>query len=144
MNGDKVFLDTNIIIYAYDVTAGRKYETAGDLCANMWEKGTGVISTQVLQEFFVTVTRKIPTPLDTATAKEIVRDLLTWTVIVNDGTTILGAIDLHAKYGYSFWDSLIIQAALEGGAGTLFSEDLSPGQKINDLIITNPFDNDSP
>ncbi len=139
MSGDKIFLDTNIIIYAYDVTAGHKHETAKRIYVDLWDSGCGVISIQVLQEFFVTVTRKIESPLDIRLAKDIVSDLLKWDVVVNDGELILDAIDIFSRFGYSFWDSLIIAAALKSGSSTLWTEDLSHRQTINGLTIENPF-----
>jgi len=139
MTGDKVFLDTNIIIYAYDVSAGEKHKTAKKTFLELWDSGLGVISTQVLQEFFVNVTQKIPKPLDKRVAKEIMSDLLKWDVVINDGESILEAVEILFRYGYSFWDSLIIEAAIRSGAGALLSEDLSHGQIINDVTIKNPF-----
>jgi len=94
MKGDKTFLDTNVIIYAYDASAGRKHEIAKQIVMDLWASGLGVVSTQVLQEFFVNVTRKIPKPLDVTLAKDIVADFLKWTVVVNDGESILGAIEI--------------------------------------------------
>lgn len=139
MTGDKIFLDTNVIIYAYDVTAEGKHKIAKKIYGDLWDSGLGVVSTQVLQEFFVTVTQKIPQPLDKQLAKEIVSDLLKWDVVVNDGTSILEAVEILLRYGYSFWDSLIVAAAVESGARTLLSEDLSDGQKIKGVSIKNPF-----
>lgn len=139
MSGEKVFLDTNIIIYAYDISAGIKHDIAGKIMVGLWDSGSGVISTQVLQEFFVSVTKKIPGAIDAKLAKEIVNDLLKWDVVINDGETILGAIDIHLQYKYSFWDSMIIDAAIKGGAEVLFSEDLSDGQIIEEIMIKNPF-----
>ncbi|MFH1672497.1 MAG: PIN domain-containing protein [Pseudomonadota bacterium] len=139
MQGDKIFLDTNIIIYAYDVTAGKKHEIAGKVMSDLWDSGLGALSTQVLQEFFVNVTKKIPKPLDVKLAKEIVTDLLRWDVVVNDGESILNGVEIHLQYQYSFWDSLIIEAATRCGAKLLLSEDLSDGQIINGVTIKNPF-----
>ena len=139
MTGDKVFLDTNIIIYAYDLSAGEKHKKAKKIFAELWDSGLGVISTQVLQEFFVTITQKIPKTLDKRLAKDIVSDLLKWDVVVNDGESIIEAIEILIRYGYSFWDSLIIEAAMRGGAGVLLSEDLSHGQIIHGVTIKNPF-----
>ncbi len=138
MNGDKVFLDTNVIVYAYDKSAGEKHRIASDIMIELWKSGHGVISTQVLQEFFVVTTRKIPKPLKVNLAKEIINDLLAWDVVTNDGESILSAIDIHLKHKYSFWDSMIIDAALKGGASVMYSEDLSDGQ-INSVTIKNPF-----
>ena len=139
MPGDKVFLDTNIILYAYDVSAGEKHQRAKEIVLDLWNSGLAVISTQVLQEFFVTATQKIPKPLDNRFAKDIVGDLLKWEVVINDGVSVLEAIELLLQYGYSFWDSLIIEAAIKGGAEILLSEDLSHGQTIQGVTIMNPF-----
>ena len=139
MPGEKVFLDTNIIIYAYDASAGAKHEIAQALLVDLWHSGRGVLSTQVLQEFFVNVIQKIPRPIDLIPAKNIVQDFLKWKVIVNDGYSVLEAIDICHKYGFSFWDSLIIEAAVRGDAEILLSEDLSDGQLIEGVTIKNPF-----
>ena len=139
MSEDKLFIDTNIIICAYDVTAGNKHKVAGNILTDLWNSGTGVISTQVLQEFFFNVVQKIPRPIDKKLAKEIVKDFLKWNVVVNNGDSILDAIDICVKYGYSFWDSLIIEAAIKGGAAFLISEDLQDGQVISGVTIRNPF-----
>ena len=135
----KVFLDTNIIIYAYDASAKEKHEQAKKLLVDLWDSGQGVLSTQVLQEFFVNVTQKIPQPLTVNMAKDIVSDLLRWEIVVNDGDSIMEAIELHSRHKYSFWDSLIIQAAIKGGASLLLSEDLDGGQTIHGVVIKNPF-----
>ena len=139
MPEDKAFIDTNIIIYAYDVTAGRRHKTAGIILADLWNSGLGVISTQVLQEFFVNVVQKIPKPIDKKQAKEIVRDFLKWHVVINTGESIIEAINICVKFGYSFWDSMIIEAAIKGGAAILISEDLQDGQVIGGVTIKNPF-----
>ena len=99
----------------------------------------GLISTQVLQEFSVTVIKKIPKPLASEMVKQIISDLLKWEVIINDGDAILEALDIQARHGSSFWDALIIQAARRGNAKLLYSEDLQHGQRFGDLTIQNPF-----
>jgi predicted nucleic acid-binding protein len=139
MPGDKIFLDTNVLVYAHDLSAGHKHDIASQTITELWDSGCGLLSTQVLQEFFFTVTKKIPKPFKTGTAKEVIQSLLKWDVVVNDGETILEAIELHHRYGYSFWDAMIIQAAIQGGADLLFSEDLSHGQRIEGVLIKNPF-----
>jgi len=143
MTGDKVFLDTNIIVYAYDVSAAEKHEIAKKIVLDLWDSGLGVISTQVLQEFFVTITQKIPKPMDKRVARDIVSDLLKWEVVVNDGESILEAAEILFQYGYSFWDSLIIAAAMKSGAEALLSENLAHGQTIDGVTIKNPFQTDS-
>ncbi len=135
----KTFVDTNVLVYAYDRSHAGKNETARSLVADLWASGLGVLSTQVLQEFFVTVTAKVPRPLKIEKAREIVRDLLRWEVVVNDAESLVGAADLQKRYGYSFWDSLIIRAAVEAGADILVTEDLAAGQTIGGVTIRNPF-----
>ena len=139
MKDGKVFVDTNIIVYAYDISAGEKHRKAVEIMKDIWSTGYGIISSQVLQEFFVNVTRKIAKPLNVLTAKEIVKDLLKWKTVSINGEIILEAIDIHNEYKYSFWDSAIIAAAIEGGAGVLLSEDLRDKHKIKGLVIKNPF-----
>lgn len=135
----KIFIDTNILVYGYDLSAGVKHERSKEIIKDLWNTGAGLISTQVAQEFFVTVTRKIAKPLGTQQAREIVRDLLKWKTVIVDGSLILEAIDIHEKYRYSFWDSLIVASAMEGGATTIVSEDLSHKQTIKSVTIHNPF-----
>lgn len=135
----KMFIDTNIMIYAFDVSAGKKHQVASHILSDLWNSGLGVLSTQVLQEFYVNVVQKIQKPIDQKMAKEIIRDLMKWHVVVNNGDSILDAIDISEKYGYSFWDSLIIEAALTGGVSVLLSEDLQHGQIISGVTISNPF-----
>ena len=139
MKDGKVFVDTNILVYAYDLSAGDKHGRAVDLMRDLWRGGGGMTSTQVLQEFFVTVTRKIGKPIDVITAKEIVKDFLKWKTVIVDGELILDAIDIHREHQYSFWDSVIIASAVEGGANTLLSEDLSDKHRIKGIVIKNPF-----
>jgi len=134
-----MFIDTNILIYAFDVSAGKKHQVASHILNDLWNSGLGVLSTQVLQEFYINVVQKIQKPIDQKMAQEIIRDLLKWHVVVNNGDSILDAIDISEKYGYSFWDSLIIEAALTGGVSVLLSEDLQHGQVISGVTISNPF-----
>jgi len=135
----KVFVDTNALVYAYDLSAGAKHHAAVTIMRDLWDSGRGITSMQVLQEFFVNATGKIAKPLDIMTAREIVRDFLKWNPVTIDGELIVEAIDIHAAQKHSFWDSLIIASAIEGGAGTLFSEDLSDRQKIKSIVMRNPF-----
>jgi predicted nucleic acid-binding protein len=139
MKGGKIFVDTNIVIYAYDISAGDKYKKAQEVMHDLWNSGRGIISTQVLQEFFVNATAKIKRPLDIATARAIVKDLLNWETVIVAGEVILEAVDIHREHKYSFWDSMILAAALEGGAGTLVSEDFSDELVIKGLTVHNPF-----
>jgi predicted nucleic acid-binding protein len=139
MSGAKTFLDTNIVIYAYDASAGLKHEIARQIMTDLWTSGNGILSAQVLQEFYVNVTRKIPKPLDLDLARQIVDDLLKWDVVVNGGDSILDAIDIQKRHNFSFWDAMIISSAVSGGAVSLLSEDFTDGQIIDGVAIRNPF-----
>jgi predicted nucleic acid-binding protein len=140
MTAPKIFVDTNVLVYAHDTTAGRKRDRAWAVIQELWKTGTGVISTQVLQELFVSLTQKIPMPIDGRKARTIIEDLCAWEVVANDEQAILGAIDLKMKYQLSFWDSLILEATHRSGATTLYSEDLSHGQQVEGMTIVNPFE----
>jgi predicted nucleic acid-binding protein len=139
MPGDKTFLDTNVLIYAYDVSAGKKHAIAKTIIMDLWNSGRGILSIQVLQEFFINITKKVSKPLGVKLAKDIIRDLLKWEVVIIDGESLLEAIEIHSRHQYSFWDSLILQAAKKGGASLLLSEDLTDGQTVNGVKIENPF-----
>ena len=133
------FIDTNILVYAYDRTAGIKFDRARALMESLWDRGEGVLSTQVLQEFYVAVTSKIPQPLGHRKAREIVSDLGTWTVTVLEVLDILKASELSERYRMSFWDGLILAAARKKEAKTLWSEDFSHGQDYDGVEVRNPF-----
>jgi predicted nucleic acid-binding protein len=139
MNGDKVFVDTNVIVYAYDKDAGEKHQFALNIMKDLWHSGLGIISTQVLQEFFVTLTNKISAPLKISVVRETIRRLSRWDVLLIDVDIIISATELRERYKYSFWDSLIIASAIGGGAKTILSEDLADGQTIQGVTIKNPF-----
>ena len=139
MSGGKIFVDTNILVYAHDTSSGSKGLKAREILLDLWESRRGVLSTQVLQEFYVVVTRKIPKPLEPGRAREIVESLLYWDVVVNDPEAVLEAIDLSEKHRLSFWDALVVQAAVVAGAEVLLSEDLNPGQVIEGVRVENHF-----
>ena len=135
---DRFFVDTNILMYAHDTAAGVKHERARALVEELWRDRSGVVSTQVLQELAVNLRRKAGKPLNAKATREIVSDYLAWQVVVNGGASILEALDLQERYQISFWDALIVQAALSCGAAILYSEDLSDGQKYGSVRVVNP------
>jgi predicted nucleic acid-binding protein len=136
------FVDTNILVYAEDADAGQKHRKARDLVVELWNSGGGVVSVQVLQEFYVTVTRKLRRPLAASKASEIIRQYLTWTVVNNTGALLTAALDLQQKARLSFWDALIVQAAIDSGCDQLFSEDLNDGQRFDSVVVVNPLGRD--
>jgi len=133
------FLDTNVLVYMFDADAQEKQAQAQQLFDKLAGEGRILISTQVLQEFYVISTRKLAVPLTSQEAERAVRDLAAFTLIQIDTQIILGAIKITNRYHFSFWDSLIVQAAMMGGARILYSEDLQDGQIIDGLRIQNPF-----
>jgi len=135
---DKSFVDTNILMYAHDTSAGVKHERAKALVEELWRDRTGVVSTQVLQELSVNLRKKARRPLDAKATRDIVADYLAWQVIVNGGDSILEAIDLESRYQISFWDALVVQAAQLSGADVLYSEDLSDGQTYGTVRVIDP------
>ena len=134
-----VFLDTNVLVYAYDRSAGQKHSIAAQVVETCWVEENGCLSIQVLQEFFVTVTRKISAPLDLPTARQIVADLAHWRLQAPDVAHLLDAIDLQQTYQLSFWDAMVVQSAVSLGCAQLLSEDLSHGQIFGEVKIVNPF-----
>lgn len=122
------FFDTNVLVYLFDASAPRKKARAQELLKQAVGEGLALLSTQVLQEFFVAVTRKLSVPLPPEQAARAVRDLAKLPTVQVDAEMILQAIETMRRYRLSFWDSLIVQAALHGGATILYTEDLQHGK----------------
>jgi len=139
MSGNRTFVDTNVLVYAHDVTAGDKHDRARALLEELWDTREGCISVQVLQEFFVTTTRKIPKPLDALAAAQVISDLARWHVHAPTAADVLAAIDSHRRTGASFWDAMILRSAQELGCPILYSEDLNAGQAYAAVRVSNPF-----
>jgi len=135
---DRCFVDTNILIYAHDREAGTKHEKAVRIIEDLWGHQAGVLSIQVLQEFYVNVTRKIPMPLSRAQARDVIEAYTAWPLAVNGPATLMKASDIEERHRLSFWDSLIVAAAVELGADRLLSEDLQHGRRIEGMIVENP------
>ncbi|MCE7008491.1 PIN domain-containing protein [Kibdelosporangium philippinense] len=142
MTGDQcglVFIDTNILIYAHDRQDPVKYKIAKAALDTLWEADTGVLSTQVLQEFYSVVVRKLKCPMSHSEAREVVADYAEWCPIDTEAQLLVSASVLCERYQLSWWDALIIEAALRCGATTLLSEDMQHGQTFGSLTIRNPF-----
>ena len=138
-SGTPEFCDTNIVVYAFDRTAGAKHLSARALLDRLWDSNAGVLSVQVLQEAFVVLTRRLPTPLPQQAARSIVEDLSAWRVVEPTAGDVLAAIDLSDRWQVSLWDAMILMAAQKAGAATLWSEDLGDGQAYGSVIVRNPF-----
>ena len=134
----KAFIDTNILIYAHDVDAAAKHDVAKRILQQLWNERAGALSTQVLHEFYVNVTRKIASPLSKKSARAVVSSYVIWCVdTTSEEISVAFRIEDEARIG--FWDALIVAAALRSGADRILSEDLNPGQTISGVRIENPF-----
>jgi|ERR1700722_19286025 len=134
----KTFVDTNVLIYAHDVDAGRKHEIAKSAIRQLWIERTGILSMQVLQEFYVNVTRKIASPLPKASARAVIGSYASWCVETTLAD-ISAAFRIEDESHIGFWDALVIASAAKGGAERLLSEDLNAGQTIMGVRIENSF-----
>jgi predicted nucleic acid-binding protein len=134
----KTFVDTNILIYAHDLDAKEKHLTAKEVLDELWANRTGVTSTQVLQEFYVNVTRKLNKPLSKKVARTVVNTYVIWCVDITPAE-IAAAFRIEDEARIGFWDALICAAAIKSGAERILSEDLNAGQRIADIRIENPF-----
>jgi len=135
---DKYFVDTTVLIYAYDTQAGNKHESCKSKIRELWNDGSGVISTQVMQEFYVNVTRKIPNPLSLEQARSLLSQYEVWQVETIDAPLVSFASKIQERNQLSFWDSLIIATAIQGNVKMLYSEDLNAGQIIEGIEVVNP------
>lgn len=134
----KAFVDTNILVYSHDLSAGLKHQRARDLMEQLWLSGGGVLSTQVLQELCVSLQRKVARPWPIEEIRLVIEDYKRWEVVVNTPESILEALSIETRYRISFWDALILSAAATSGATTLYSEDLSSGRDYGSVKVVNP------
>ena len=137
MNG-KTFVDTNVLIYAHDIDAGEKQQVAKAVLRELWNERMGVLSMQVLQEFYVNVTKKISTPLSRESARRVVSSYATWCTETTPAE-ISTAFRIEDESRIGFWDALIVSSAAKSGATRILSEDLNSGQRIAGVLVENPF-----
>jgi|SRR5450432_3637944 predicted nucleic acid-binding protein len=137
MNG-KTFVDTNVLIYAHDVDEKSKHEIAKNVLRDLWSERTGVLSMQVLQEFYVNVTRKIASPLPKNAARLIVDSYSIW-CMQTTAAEIAAAFRIEDESRIGFWDALIVASAAKAGTVRILSEDLNAQQIIAGIRIENPF-----
>jgi predicted nucleic acid-binding protein len=135
----KIFVDTNVLVYAHDIDAGRKQQTAENILFRLRQERSGALSMQVLQEFYTTATRKLAHSLSKEEARAIVDDFAYWCVATTPAE-ISHAFRIEDEAKINFWDAMIVAAAIKAGATRIFSEDLSHGQTIAGVRIENPFD----
>lgn len=136
---DRQFVDTNVLVYAHDTSAGQKHDRAQQLLADLWAGGNGCLSIQVLQEFYVNITQKVSRPLAPDTARQRVEDLSYWLVHSPTPADVLEAIQLHQRSRLAFWDAMVLTSAAKLGCSVIWSEDWNEGQKIAGVLVRNPF-----
>ncbi len=134
----KTFVDTNVLVYAHDIDAKEKQRVAMRALQELWADKTGFLSTQVLQEFYVNVTRKLSKPLLKKSARAVIDQYATWCTETTPAEIAI-AFRIEDEARISFWDALICAAALKRGAERILSEDLNAGQKIAGIRVVNPF-----
>lgn len=133
------FVDSNILLYAYDAAAGEKQVVASGLVDRLWRERRGAISVQVLQEFYVNATRKIAKTMHPDVAVDTLKNLVRWRVHSPLPDDVIAAATLSSRHQLSFWDAMIIRSATELRCDTLWTEDLSDGQIIEGVRLANPF-----
>lgn len=133
------FVDTNVLLYAYDASAGARHDAARDLVSRLGRDRQGVLSVQVLQEFYVNVTREIARPLSPGLAAERIRVLGQWPIYAPTADDVVAAAELSVVAQLSFWDAMVVRSASASGCRVLWSEDLNTGQVIAGVKIKNPF-----
>lgn len=138
-DAELTFVDTNVLVYAHDRSESHKQPLAQALLQELWDNGTGVLSTQVLQEFYVVATRKYDPPMSRALARELVALYATWQLVAVDALMILSASELEEAHTLSFWDAMVVEAARRTGATRLLTEDMQDGRIIGGVRIEDPF-----
>lgn len=136
---DLVFIDTNVLVYLRDSTESGKQAAAAEWMARLWDTGRGRLSVQVLQEYYVTVTAKLDPGLPAVDAREDVVALRSWRPLEASLELLENAWSAQDRYGFSFWDALIVAAARRLGCGVLLTEDLQDGQELDGLVVRSPF-----
>jgi len=134
----RTFIDTNVLIYAHDADAKAKHTSAKSILRELWRERNGVLSPQVLQEFYVNVTKKIPHPLSKESARLVVSTYAIWCIEATS-VEISNAFRIEDESQIGFWDALIVASALKSGASRILSEDMNAGQTIAGIRIENPF-----
>lgn len=141
---DAIFVDTNVLVYALDASEPLKQKQAAAWIHHLWRTGTGRVSFQVLQEFYVSVTAKLSPGMKPGDAREVTRSFLAWRPLPADARILEGAWIVQDRYGLSWWDSLIVSAAQASGCRHLLTEDLQEGRTLGDLQVLHPFHSSPP
>lgn len=133
------FLDTNVLLYAYDAAAGAKHETARELVLRLARSGHAAVSVQVLQEFYVNAVRKVAEPMSPSMARDRLQAFSRWIVHVPVAGDVIAASALSEDHTLSFWDAMVVNSAAALGCSILWTEDLNDSQIISGVRIRSPF-----
>ena len=133
------FVDTNVILYAYDQSEPEKAAVARAILSDLWRTREGSLSTQVLQEVYVNLTRKLRVVLPRSKARAMIGRYARWSIHVVTPGDIIEAAELEQRHSLAFWDALVVVAAARSGADRILSEDLQHGRTISGVRIENPF-----
>lgn len=136
---DLVFVDSNVLVYRRDASEVAKQPQAAAWIEHLWRTRSGRLSIQVLQEYYQVVTRRLKPGLSPSEARQEVRELMTWRPAAMDAEVVSGAWEIEDRYGLSFWDALIVSAALRTGCRRLLTEDLQAGQELDGVLVVDPF-----
>jgi predicted nucleic acid-binding protein len=136
---DLVFIDTNILTYAYDLRNEGKRKLAIAIIEKLWREGTGVVSTQVLQEFYRVATQKMNPAMSHEEARAIIWGYGEWCSVETDAQLLVSASLLHERHNVQWWDAIVLAGAMRSGAKTLLSEDMQHGQQFGLVTVRNPF-----
>lgn len=136
---DRIFVDTSVLVYAHDVTAGEKHEQAREILRQAWLTRNGCLSVQVLQELYVALTRGLPRVLPEAKAHHVIASLASWQTHSPRADDVLSAIDIQTQCRLSFWDAMVIRSAVALGCSKLLTEDLNHAQSYRGVTVENPF-----
>ena len=134
-----IFVDTNVLVYARDLAVPHKQERAHEWMSALWASRLGRTSVQVLNEYYVTVTRKLSPALPAEDAREDVRDLRAWIPVPVSAGLMESAFEAEDRLSLSYWDSLIVAAAQAAGCEYLLTEDLQDGQRLHGVTVVDPF-----
>lgn len=134
------FVDTNVLLYALDEQQGARHRVAADVLERLWESRQGVVSTQVLQELYVNLTRSLRKPMTRPRARAIIERYSAWPVHQVTPADIVAASELEQRHTVSFWDALVVVAAQQLGADRILTEDMPHGRSFGGVRIENPFE----
>jgi predicted nucleic acid-binding protein len=133
------FLDTNVLLYCIDDRTPAKRDSAQAWVAACWTRRCGRTSAQVLNEFYVNARRKFPSAISAGDARAVVRRYQHWSPWQNDQATVETAWGIETRYGFSYWDALVLAAAQQQGCAYVISENMQHGQQVDSVQILDPF-----